>query len=113
MSDLMIFAVWVGFVAIVGWALRNVNAVGLNGEIETVEKIGELDACGVSIATVGGRRMVELLVNQSDEDGDREIYMYLNAGEARLLAEWIALAATPGRTLADARRRKLKERSPA
>ena len=96
-----------GLIAIVGlmaWVLWNTQFVALPEEIEMGEKIGGVAACEVFITSVGGRRMVEFALVNGDGDRNPELHVYLNASQARLLSEWILGAATPGRTLADARR---------
>ena len=69
------------------------------------EDIGTAGGCEVCVAASGGRRFVELVVREQSEGRDVEVHFYVTASQARLLAAWARLAAAPGRTLAEARRR--------
>ena len=92
------------FIAIVAIAVlaSQVSASREMGEIETEETLGTRGVFDVAIAFDGRRRWVEVVVNEDE----RAIHAYLTPSEARLLAEWLRTASAPGRTLADARRRR-------
>ena len=69
---------------------------------ETERDLGAVDEVGVAIAFDGHRRWVELLFAEQS----RTVHVFLTPSEALLVSEWIRTAATPGRTLGDARRRR-------
>ncbi len=70
------------------------------------EEIGSVHNLEVSIMVdETGRRVVGLNVYGRD---DPTVHAFLTPAEARRLAGWLRLAATPGKTLADARRRMPK-----
>ena len=70
---------------------------------ETERHLGAVEDVGVAIAFDGRRRWVELLFA---EQPSRTVHVFLTPSEALLVSEWIRTAAIPGRTLADARRRR-------
>jgi len=69
----------------------------------TDETLGRVDAFEVGLAHDAHRRLVGVTIL-----GDRSLHTYLTPSQARLMAEWLRLAATPVRTVADARRRSHK-----
>jgi hypothetical protein len=75
----------------------------------TDETIGTVQPFDVGIAHDGRRRLVELTVHHESSEGKvMELHTFLTPSQARLMAQWLRLAATSGRTLADARRRSSK-----
>jgi hypothetical protein len=74
----------------------------------TEETIGTVHPFDVGIAHDGRRLLVELTVHYESSDGNLELRTFLTPSQARLMAQWLRLAATSGRTLADARRRSSK-----
>lgn len=95
----IVFATWIGL-ALRQWWQRG-EAQGYVSE----EGVGTAAGCEVYIASNAGRRFVELVITHSDSDSDVELHAYLTPSQARLMAGWMHLAAAPGRTLAEARRR--------
>lgn len=83
----------VAILASVGWYVWNSLGADL-GEVEVLEKLGGIAKWNVSIAQVGGRRMVQLILDQQGDNREVEIHMFLSATEARLLSQWLRLAAT-------------------
>ena len=75
------------------------------GAVEVLEQVGGLAKWDVRIADVAGRRTVQLVLGEQGDNGEVEVQMFLTATQARLLSQWMRLAASRGRTLADARRR--------
>jgi hypothetical protein len=98
----IVFATWIAL-ALRQWWHRG-EAQGYVSE----ESVGTAAGCEVYIASTAGRRYVELVITHSDSDSDIELHTYLTPSQARLMAGWMHLAATPGRTLADAKRRSRK-----
>ena len=72
------------------------------------EELGNVEAFDVGLAHDGHRRMVGVTVHYGSNDGVVDLNGFLTPSQARLMSEWLRLAATPGRTLADARRRSNK-----
>jgi hypothetical protein len=70
----------------------------------TDEQLGSVDAFDIGLAHDGRRRLVGVTM----QGEGNELNAYLTPSQARLLAEWLRVAAAPGRTLADARRRSNK-----
>jgi hypothetical protein len=74
---------------------------------ESERYLGGVPGVGVSVAFDGHRRWVELLfAEQTRGGGSMTVHVFLTPSEALLVSEWIRTAATPGRTLADAQRRR-------
>ena len=104
MTDILGLAVViVASLGVLGWYVWNSLGASL-GEVEVLEKVGDLANWDVCIADVAGRRMVQLVLRGIGDNNKGEVQMFLNASQAGLLSQWVRLAATPGRTLADARR---------
>ena len=78
------------------------------GQVVVLEELGVVADWRVCIVEAAGRGLVQLILCGKGEGGEADVQMFLSASEARLLAQWMRLAATPGRTLADARRRLRK-----
>jgi hypothetical protein len=114
MRDLLPVAILVfGFLGLIVWVIWNSESVRLDGEIFPVENMGGLATCDVYVTSVGARHMVEFTLVNSTSERDVEVHFYMTAREARLLSDWIRVAATPGRTLADAQRQMRMSKRPA
>jgi hypothetical protein len=80
--------------------------VGRKLRFSEEEELGSVYNLEVSIMVDdAGRRVVGLNVYSRQEP---TVYAFLTPAEARLLAGWLRLAASPGKTLADARSRMPK-----
>jgi hypothetical protein len=98
----IVFATWIAL------ALRQRWHRGESQSYVSEESVGTAAGCEVYIASSSGHRYVELVITHSDSDSDVELHTYLTPSQARLMAGWMHLAAAPGRTLAEARRRSRK-----
>jgi hypothetical protein len=91
-------------VPILFFAWRHFQSTG-RGDFDLEESLGSVGTLDVGIAFDGRRRFVELTIPYEGDEVTIDVHTYLTSSQARLLAEWVRIAATPGRTLADARRR--------
>ena len=95
--------------------LERADAIALANLLDTASNLspqtdGAVSQWSVTIARVERRNVVDLalfrpVVDETGELGMHEIHMFLGPAEARQLSQWLRLAATPGRGLADARKR--------
>ena len=109
MNDPLMVTITVLFLAMwIPLALRQWLRRGEAGDHVSEESVGTAGGCEVYIASGPGRRFVELVITHSDSDSTIELHAYLTSSQALLMAGWMRLAATPGRTLADAKRRSRK-----
>ena len=99
MFELMVglfIAMWIPL-AWMQWSKRS-----LADALETERDLGGTGDANVGIAFDGSRRWVEIVFHEEDI----EVHAFLTSSEALLVAQWLRTAALPGRTLADARRRR-------
>jgi len=68
----------------------------------------ELGANEVGRAFELGRAWVRFTIIDKSDNSTKKIHAHLTASQAKLVAQWMRTAATPGRTVADARRRSIK-----
>jgi hypothetical protein len=92
----LFLAMWIPL-AWMQWSKRS-----LADRLETERELGGTGDATVGIAFDGSRRWVELVFHE----GDIRVHAFLTSSEALLVAQWLRTAALPGRTLADARRRR-------
>jgi hypothetical protein len=92
----LFIAMWIPL-AWMQWSKRS-----LADAFESERVLGGTGDADVGIAFDGSRRWVEIVF----DEGDIEVHVFLTSSEALLIAQWLRTAASPGRTLADARRRR-------
>ena len=96
-------AFFVTFLAI--WGVRRLMNRGRVIDARTVRTLGSYGGFEVALmSTVGGRRYVALNYEMpNDDDSVRDLQILLTSANARRLAEMLEIAASPGRTLMQAR----------
>lgn len=92
----LFLAMWIPL-AWMQWSKRS-----LADALETERVLGGTGDAEVGIAFDGSRRWVEIVF----DEGNIQVHAFLTSSEALLVAQWLRTAALPGRTLADARRRR-------
>ena len=78
------------------------------GEFDLEESLGGVGPLKVGVAFDGRHRRVELTLPHEGEEMVIEMHAYLTGSQARLVAGWLRVAAAPGRTVEEARRRTPK-----
>jgi len=100
---------WGVFIFIaVAFSIANYYDSRRRGGHDLDESLGAIGRIEVGIALDGGRRFVELKVPHESGDATMDMHAHLTANQAKRLAELLRSAATPGRTLDDARDRSRK-----
>jgi hypothetical protein len=101
---MLAWLVLTGLAALAHWFF-----IGRKLSFQEEDSLGTVQNLEVTVAIDERRRRMVGLNIYSREDAT--VHAFLTPAEARLLAGWLRLAATPGRTLAEARRRM--QRNPA